>query len=302
MLLDKPTGPTSAAVLNALKRRFHPQKIGHAGTLDPLATGLLPVCLGEGTKLATHLGEARKRYLATLVLGTATDTQDRSGEVIASGPVPRDFEARAAALLGFIGPYAQIPPMYSAKKHEGRALYELARAGEDLPREAIELSVYDLRILEQSPDAITFEVEASKGFYVRTLCHDLGQRLGCGAHMAELRRLSHGSLRLEDATPLAALLDLRDEEFAARVWPLAHPGLGTPLLTLPAAAAAQVVHGHPVPLALLDAPTLLRVMERGAAEVWRVLAPSGRILALMRLFPEEQCLKVERGFACKETP
>lgn len=302
LLLDKPQGPTSAAVLNTLKFRFRPEKIGHAGTLDPLATGLLPVCLGEGTKLATHLGEARKRYLATAVLGLATDTQDRSGQTIFSGPVPTDYEARAAALSGFLGSYSQLPPMYSAKKHEGRALYELARAGEELERAAVELEIYELRILEQSATRMVFEVEASKGFYVRTLCHDLGLRLGCGAHLGELRRLTHGSLRLSEATPLDELLRLSFEEFAALVRPLEDPGLGTPLFTLPESALKRVSNGHPLPLDELPEELAASLRGAGLAQLWRALSPKGRILALMRLAPDGQSLNVERGFAAHESP
>lgn len=287
LLVDKPEGPTSAEVVTKLKHHLHPEKIGHAGTLDPLATGLLPVCFGEGTKLATHLSGSRKRYRATAVLGAATDTQDRLGTVLRRGEVPADSARVVETLRGFLGRYAQRPPMYSAKKREGRPLYELARAGVEVAREAVEVEIFALDAITWAGDTVRFEVEASKGFYVRTLCHDLGERLGCGAHLGALRRLRHGALRLEDAVPLDALLAREAETLAHELWPLADARLGIQSITVPEEWVARVRNGHAVPFA---------AFADGAAEELRLaLDPQGVPLALWRADATVGEWRVERG-------
>ena len=210
LLLDKPAGPSSNQALQRARAALQAAKAGHGGTLDPMATGLLPVALGEATKFLHDLLDADKTYEAVLVLGATTDTGDAEGTVTARRPVTcTDDEVRAAA-AALTGPLLQVPPMHSALKHEGRPLYAYARAGVTLEREARPVTVHALQVsgIDRSDPAaprVHLRARVSKGTYIRTLAHDLGERLGCGAHLAALRRTAVGALAVADAVPLAAL-------------------------------------------------------------------------------------------------
>ena len=209
LLLDKPVGWTSNAALQAVKRLYQAQKAGHTGSLDPLASGLLPICLGEATKLSGLLLNADKAYRFTCRLGVTTATGDAEGEILVTRPVgPLSWEQVEAALRRFTGVIQQTPPMYSAVKRDGQPLYKLARQGIEVERAPREVTIHDLRLLRLDGAELECELRCSKGTYVRTLAADLGEALGCGAHVAELRRLWVDPFREPRMWTLDALEDL----------------------------------------------------------------------------------------------
>jgi tRNA pseudouridine55 synthase len=208
LLVDKPEGTSSAGVLRALKPRLGRTKVGHLGTLDPFASGLLPLCLGEATKVARYLLLEDKAYTGTIRLGTATDTLDRTGRPVETAAVPPlDQPTVDAVAARFRGRQRQVPPMYSALKRDGVPLYKLARRGIEVERTAREIDVMRLAVVLRAPDAIDFDIACSKGTYVRVLAADLAGALGTVAHLEALRRTRVGAFRIEDATALAALLN-----------------------------------------------------------------------------------------------
>ena len=193
ILLDKPAGLSSNAALQRVKHLFSARKAGHTGSLDPLATGMLPICLGEATKVSAFLLEADKRYRVSCQLGVTTTTADAEGDVVETRPVPEiTDEALATVLDGFRGEIQQIPPMHSAIKHKGQRLYNLARQGIEVEREARVVTIHELMLLGKTSESLELEVACSKGTYIRTLIEDIGEKLGCGAHVTELRRLTVG--------------------------------------------------------------------------------------------------------------
>jgi tRNA pseudouridine55 synthase len=216
LLLDKPVGPSSSAVLQAVKRLLNAEKAGHAGTLDPLASGLLPLLFGEATKFAQFGLDAAKEYVADVRLGTATDTGDTEGAVIEQRPVTFDDARLVQALADFRGEITQVPPMYSALKKDGQPLYSLARAGKTVEREPRQITVYELEPVSRSEDLLRLRVRCSKGTYVRQLAADLGLALGTVAHLAGLRRTAVAGLRLDQAVSLDDLQALG--EAARRAW------------------------------------------------------------------------------------
>ena len=210
----KEPGYTSNDVVAKLRGILHQRKIGHTGTLDPDAVGVLVVCLGNGTRLCDMLTEHTKEYIAVCRLGVITDTQDMSGTVLQEQQVNVTIEQLHAAVMAFVGDYDQIPPMYSAIKIGGRKLYDLAREGKEIERQPRRIHIDAVAVLDtsllQSEHIFTMEVKCSKGTYIRTLCHDIGQRLGCGAAMQHLTRTAVGSFHLEDAITLGQIEQLRD--------------------------------------------------------------------------------------------
>jgi tRNA pseudouridine55 synthase len=227
LLIDKPEGVTSFEVVRRARRALGMRKIGHLGTLDPMATGLLPLCLGEATKLVPYLMPEPKVYRAQVRLGVATDTQDATGVVVATCealPAPEQIYQAAAA---FRGEVTQVPPMYSAVHCQGERAYRRARRGETVDLAPRTVTVYELTVDEVAIPEFTMTVRCSQGTYVRTLAKDLGEALGCGAHLAALRRLEAGGFQVEAALPLAALAELGREELARRIIPLSHclPGM-----------------------------------------------------------------------------
>ena len=205
LLMDKGIGLWSNDALIRVKRLFLAQKAGHTGTLDPLASGLLPLCFGEATKFSQDLLEADKTYEATMRLGIRTSTGDAEGEVLETLPVEVGVPEIEAALVRFRGPISQVPPMYSALKRDGKPLYEYARAGQVVERVAREVTIHALELLGTALPDVTFRVTCSKGTYVRTLAEDIGAALGCGAHLVALRRTGVGALTLDHAVTLEAL-------------------------------------------------------------------------------------------------
>ena len=211
----KEAGFTSHDVVAKLRGILHQKKIGHTGTLDPDATGVLPVCLGKGTRLCDMMTDETKTYEALLHLGIATDTQDMSGTVTAEAPVTVTEEEVRDCIASFVGEQQQVPPMYSAVKVNGKKLYELAREGKEIARKARTIEVYDIRIRRfLPPDRVEMDIDCSKGTYIRTLCADIGKALGCGGHMAELLRTATGSFSLENAIKLDDLKALAEQERA----------------------------------------------------------------------------------------
>lgn len=216
LLLDKPPGLSSNTALQKVKRLYRAEKAGHTGTLDPLATGLLPLCFGAATKFAQVSLEADKRYLATLQLGVTTTTADAEGEVIERREVHVTREQLQAACAYFVGEIDQLPPMHSALKRDGRPLYEYARAGIKVEREPRRVNLHRIEVIDapgQGRDnQWTIDVRCSKGTYIRTLAEDLGAMLGCGAHLAALRRTGSGTLSLTDAVTLERLIEMSEPE------------------------------------------------------------------------------------------
>lgn len=249
LLLDKDVGLSSNAALQRAKRMFGAAKAGHAGTLDPLASGLLVVLFGEATKFAGPLLESDKEYLATLRLGEKTSTGDAEGEVLERRPVEVSPPQIEAALARFRGPIEQVPPMHSALKQGGVPLYKLARLGETVSRPRRRVEIFELELLKWAPPIVELRVRCSKGTYVRTLAEDLGDALGSGAHLAALRRTASGSFRLTEAATLEALEALSSEQRRRRLLPLPRLLEGLPRAELDAAAEAQLRNGQELKMA-----------------------------------------------------
>ena len=206
LIVDKPADWTSQDVVSKLRGVFHEKRIGHGGTLDPMATGVLPIFVGRATRAVEFFESAEKEYIAGLRLGVVTDTQDTTGTVLAQAPVTVTREEVAAALSTFLGAQQQLPPMYSAVKIGGQKLYELARKGREVARKPRDIVLHQLELLDGAGEHYTFRVRCSKGTYVRTLYHDLGQELGCGGCMESLRRTAAGCYTLDQAVPLAEVV------------------------------------------------------------------------------------------------
>ncbi len=212
IIIHKEAGYTSHDVVAKMRGICKQKKIGHTGTLDPQATGVLPVCLGSGTKLCDMLTDKEKEYVAELLLGVETDTQDTTGQVLRIHPVEVSCEEVREAVMSFQGVYHQIPPMYSALKVDGKKLYELARAGKEVERKAREVFIHEIEILEIALPVVKMRVACSKGTYIRTLCADIGEKLGCGGTMKSLQRTRVGSFTLDAAVTLKELEACRDED------------------------------------------------------------------------------------------
>ncbi len=251
LVIDKPADWTSHDVVAKLRGLLHERRIGHAGTLDPMATGVLPVFVGRATRAVEFAAEREKEYLATLRLGTVTDTQDITGTVLSSQPITATKEAVEEVLGGFRGDIQQIPPMYSAIKREGKKLYELARRGQEIERDPRPITIYELELLDQrSPTDFNLRVLCSKGTYIRTLCHDIGQALGCGGTLAALRRTKSAGFSLQEAVTLEEVAAREDP--ASLLLPVDAYFAGHPILLLKEGAAEKRLRNGGV--LTLDAP------------------------------------------------
>jgi tRNA pseudouridine55 synthase len=271
LLVDKPEGMSSAGAIRALKGRLGGAKVGHLGTLDPFASGLLPLCLGEATKIARYLLVEEKAYCGTIRLGTATDSLDRTGtttETVAVPPLSDDAVRDVARR--FTGPQRQVPPMYSALKRDGVPLYKLARRGIEVERDARDIDIRRLTLERTGPDTLEFDVECSKGTYIRVLGADIGRALGTVAHLERLRRTRVGNFRIDaahtpaalEAMPALPLVPVRDALADLRALPLDEAGM------------VRLRHGQQAALDLLPAP-------QGAGEVALVLDPVGVVAAIV---------------------
>ena len=221
LLVDKPAGLTSHDVVDRVRRHFGFEKVGHCGTLDPAATGLLILVLGRATKLQDRLMADDKMYEGTMLLGISTDSQDADGKVIAEKPVPPLTEEDIDQVFAkFRGDLQQVPPMVSAVKHQGTPLYKLARKGKTVEREPRLVHIYDFRVLGLELPRVRLRVACTKGTYVRTLCSDVGDMLGCGAHLYELRRMRSGNFDVKDAHSLKTILEQTREQLQASIIPI----------------------------------------------------------------------------------
>jgi tRNA pseudouridine55 synthase len=283
LLLDKPTGITSNGALQAAKRLFSAAKAGHTGTLDPLASGLLPICFGEATKFGSVLLDADKRYVARLKLGVRTSTGDAEGEVLERRHVAVAAQALDAAVAQFRGEIRQVPPMHSALKHAGKPLYEYARAGVRVDRAPRRVHIHALAWRELTGDEVTLDVTCSKGTYVRTLAEDIGATLGCGAHVMALRRTSVGYSDLGQACTLEALEALSHEARLRRLLPPDTLLGALPAVALDAGAAGDLEQGREARAARLDATGLCRAYGPGDRFLGLAEATSGGVLRPRRL-------------------
>ena len=248
VLLDKPAGYSSSQAVQKVRWLLQARKAGHTGTLDPFATGMLPICLGEASKTAGFMLDASKTYVARALLGQATNTGDTEGDVSATAAVPDlDREQVTEVLAGFQGRIAQVPPMYSALKHQGQPLYRLARAGQEVPRVARQVTIHALELLTWEAPLLEFRVRCSKGTYVRTLAEDIAQAMGSCAHLQALRRLEVEPFSADDMVTLETLAAMAEGDCTEQCllppdaglqdWPIAH---------LDEAGARRFGHGNPV--------------------------------------------------------
>lgn len=257
LVIDKPAGITSHDVVDAVRRRLGTKKVGHAGTLDPDATGVLMIGVGRATRLLSYAQSSPKRYRATARFGATTTTQDASGTVLEERPVDLTETKIADALAGFLGDIEQIPPMVSAVKIGGERLYKKALRGEEVERPPRPVTIYELRLVEFDGDeSATLDVRCSAGTYVRTLVHDLGLTLGCGAHLSSLRRTEAGGFRVEEAIGL-------DEVDETRLRPLGDTVLELPHLEVDETEEALVRNGRPLPAPDGDREPLYAVTRQG---------------------------------------
>jgi tRNA pseudouridine55 synthase len=248
LLLDKPMGLSSNQALQQVKRLYQAAKAGHTGSLDPLATGLLPICLGEATKFSHFLLDANKSYRALVNLGSTTTTGDAEGEVIERSELPVTQDDVQRVIKQFIGSIEQVPPMFSALKHQGKALYEYARDGVDIPRVARSVTIFAIEYIQFDAAKRQFEMEVvcSKGTYIRTLAEDIGRSLGCGAHLAGLRRLTTAHFRLDDAVTLERLEQMSAEERDGLLLPADASIIDLPKIDLDGDSAYYLMHGQSV--------------------------------------------------------
>lgn len=284
LLLDKPYAMTSNAALQTARRLLNAQKAGHTGTLDPLASGLLALTFGEATKFSADLLHADKTYIAGIKLGQKTTTGDLEGDFLQTRPVRVNRVDIEKTLNAFRGDILQVPPMFSALKRDGKTLYDLAREGVSIEREARSVRIEKLEILEFADELLTVEVTCSKGTYIRVLAEDIGEALGCGAHLASLRRTKVGALSLEDAVTLQALETMSVDERLATLKPLDALMQTLPAVHLSENDRVRFCHGQRLALGLPSCPRVrvygpdeqmvgtARVNERGVLEPERLIA------------------------------
>ena len=245
LLLDKRLGVSSNRALQEAKRLLNANKGGHTGSLDPLATGLLPLCFGEATKVSAFMLDDDKRYRVKIRLGIVTDTGDAEGQVLATKPVPPlSLEAINSCLSRFTGEISQVPPMYSALKHQGKKLYELARQGQAVERKARRITIYSVELLSHGGAGLELDVRCSKGTYIRTLAEDIGEYLGCGATVEALRRLEAGRFSIDDAVTVEELKAMSNEELASRLLAVDQPLQFMPAVALDDNQAVAVKLGQ----------------------------------------------------------
>lgn len=293
----KEKGYTSHDVVAKLRGITGQKKIGHTGTLDPEATGVLPVCLGRGTKLVSMLTGQDKCYETVMLLGVETDTQDMTGRVVKENSlsgIDREKVTRAAA--GFVGEYEQIPPMYSALKVNGRKLYELAREGKTVERRARKVTIYRIDILSTELPRVRMRVHCSKGTYIRTLCHDIGEKLGCGACMEELVRTRAGRFRLEDSFTLAEIEERKEKGLLEEaVLPVDQMFPDYPKLTVKDDWEKSALNGNAVP-----EDGVLNETEAGDGQMVRLYDQAGAFIGIYRHEEEQKEYGLMKMFYARE--
>jgi tRNA pseudouridine55 synthase len=287
--LDKPRGKTSFGMVALIRRLSGERRVGHAGTLDPEATGVLPICLGQATRLIEFLAEATKVYCAEIEFGLATDTYDATGKITWSGDVSsltrEQVEEAVASFSGFI---EQTPPKYSAIKYRGIPLYRWARGGFEVPRKSRSVELSRLNIVDWQLPILILEVECSKGTYIRSLAHDLGVKLGCGAHLRNLVRLKSGPFLISDAVGVSKLEEaFRQGSWAALIHPMDVAVLHLPAVTVDADDERAIVNGRPLALKL-DTET--------NGELRRAYSPDGSFVSILRYDGQRGHWKPEKVF------
>ncbi len=289
--INKPYGLTSMEVVRRLKRASRQKKVGHGGTLDPVATGVVPICFGQATRMMEYLVDGQKEYRAEIELGVTTDTYDSMGTVVEQRPPDGvTLEDVEAAIAPYIGTVKQVPPMYSALKRQGKRLYDLARQGIEVEREARDVTVYRTRLLDWTPPVISVEVGCGRGFYMRSFAHDIGEALGCGGHLKTLERLRSGGFYVTDAVDL----DDAEEHFIEDTWPEHMHAPDAALYELPAAIVGRrlqqlIRNGQPIP-----PESRIPVAEDGAR--CRVYGVDGVFVAVLTFDAESRRWRPEKVF------
>jgi len=293
LIVDKPSGVSSNRVLQIVKRLFQANKAGHTGTLDPLASGVLPICLGEATKLSTHLLDADKVYKVTCRLGIATNSGDSDGEVIAEQPIPAFTNQSLSLLLtDFTGQQTQIPPMFSALKHQGQPLYKLARQGIEIERKARQIIIYDLQLLAITGDSFTLEVACSKGTYIRTLVQDIAGAMGGCGHVSMLRRTAAAGYDLSQAVPLSSLETLAEQADISLLDKQLLPAVDAlpdwPVVALDSQQTRQLYFGQPVAHSPAESCAAIRLLDDAGEFIGLAQIDDNGVITAKRLFVREQ--------------
>ena len=289
--INKPSGKTSQDIVSSIRHISGQRYVGHAGTLDPLATGVLPICLGQAARMSAFIMETPKTYIAEVLLGISTDSYDAEGKILQeTDPSYVTREQVEVLLPSLTGTILQKPPAYSALKHQGKRFYELARAGIDIKPDAREVRVYRLELLEWKPPRFVIEVECGKGTYIRSIAHDIGQSLGCGAHIAALRRTRYGPFDIEDSISLPQL----EDAFANGYWPeLLYPMdfvlQDWAAVILNEEHERAIRNGRPIPYAAGDIATRCRAYST-----------DGRFIAILRSLPDSGLLQPDKVFLAEQ--
>ncbi len=291
LVLDKPSGISSMEAVRRIKRASGVRRVGHGGTLDPMATGVIPICLGRATRLMEYMLDSSKEYIGEVRLGISTDSYDAEGEITGrSDPSGVEREDIEDVLNRFLGQIEQVPPMFSALKRRGKRLYELARQGIEVEREPRSMTVHSIRLAGWNPPVATVHIECSRGFYMRSLAHDIGVQLGCGAHLKSLTRLRTGRFRIADAVSI----ETAQRSFEEGSWPALLASLDSVLGDLRAIIVgereqASIQNGRPVPLSEDDSATQ-------SDEQFRAYGLDGEFLAIMRFDASDRCWRPDKVF------
>ena len=291
LVLDKPAGISSMEAVRRIKRASGIRRVGHGGTLDPMATGVIPICLGRATRLMEYMLDSSKEYIGEVHLGISTDSYDAEGEITGrSDPSGVEREDIEDVLNSFLGQIEQVPPMFSALKRKGKRLYELARQGIEVEREPRSMTVHSIRLAGWKPPVATVHIECSRGFYMRSLAHDIGVQLGCGAHLESLTRLRTGRFRIADAVSI----ETAQRSFEEGSWPELLVSLDSVLGDLRAIIVGEreqagIQNGRPVPLSEDDSTPRLD-------EQFRAYSLEGEFLAIMRFDASDRCWRPDKVF------
>ncbi len=288
LVLDKPKDMSSTEAVEKIKRLLRVRKAGHGGTLDPFATGVLPICIGRATKIAQFILEGDKRYEGVFELGIITETYDLTGEVVERRPVPEISPEEVAQIMEeFVGIIEQVPPPYSAAKYRGRPLYQWARKGVTVKKEPKQVEILEFRLKRFDPPRVSFEVYCSKGTYVRSLVHEVGLKLGCGATLIELRRIQKGPFTLEQALSLEEVERLyREGGLHARIIPVAEALAFIPAIVVSSEMARRLRQGRPLSLSVLGNLIRLQKVPRKPRVPWlRIVTEEGDLVAIT-YYPE----------------